>query len=467
MHNVFLEEFLKISDIKTIIFLIIFALLCYGLVILGKKKISFSSRVLFATFLGLTLGVIIQIVAGFPNDPSTIKFVNETTSWYGLIGNGFIDLIRMLVIPLVMVSIIHVIINLAEQANLGKLVKRSFITTMVMVTIASAIGLSFAMLFNLGVGNSIIIESEATIKEVVPVVTTLRGLIPANPVDAMVKSNIIGLVIFSAFVGMGARRMAKKQADVIKPFYDLVNAAHKILISMAMTIIKWMPYAVLALLANTIAQRGIASLFEVGKFILVLYLACFVMLLIQCVALLLFQINPWIYLKKSMSLLILAFTSRSSVGVLPMTIDTLTNKLGVSQATASFVSSFGTTAGMQGCAGVFPAMLIIYVANLTGISIDVSLIIMILIVVPIGSLGIAGIPGTSTMAASVGLSGVGLGSSFALITPILAIDPVVDMMRTMLNVSGSLTNAMMVDRQLGMMKMDEFMNLEIDEQNQV
>lgn len=465
MQNVFLQDFLKISDIKTVSFLIIFAFLIYVLILLGKKKISFSSRVMIATLLGLTLGVMIQFVAGFPDNPSAVLFVNETTSWYGLIGNGFIDLIRMLVIPLVMISIIHVIINLGEQANLAKLVKRSFITTMVMVTIASAVGLIFAMIFNLGVGNTIITDGEAVIKEVVPVVTTLRGLIPANPIEAMVKSNIIGLVIFSAFVGLGARRMAKKQADVIKPFYDLVNASHKILISMAMTIIKWMPYAVLALLANSIAQRGIASIIEVGKFILILYLACFVMLIIQCIALIFFKVNPWIYLRKSMAILVLAFTSRSSVGVLPMTIDTLTNKLGVSQGTASFVSSFGTTAGMQGCAGVFPAMLIIYVANLQGIPIDVSLIIMILIVVPIGSLGIAGIPGTSTMAASVGLSGVGLGSSFALITPILAVDPVVDMMRTLLNVSGSMTNAIMVDRQLGMMNMDEFANMDVNEQN--
>ena len=114
---------------------------------------------------------------------------------------------------------------------------------------------------------------------------------------------------------------------------------------------------------------------------------------------------------------------------------------------------------MQGCAGVFPALLIVYVANTSGTPIDISLIIMSIIVITIGSIGIAGIPGTSTMAASVGLSGVGLGASFAFITPILAIDPIIDMMRTMLNVSGSLTNAIMVDRQLELMDMELYQDM--------
>lgn len=114
---------------------------------------------------------------------------------------------------------------------------------------------------------------------------------------------------------------------------------------------------------------------------------------------------------------------------------------------------------MQGCAGVFPALLIVYVANTSGTPIDISSIIMSIIVITIGSIGIAGIPGTSTMAASVGLSGVGLGASFAFITPILAIDPIIDMMRTMLNVSGSLTNAIMVDRQLELMDMELYQDM--------
>ncbi|MGL4382195.1 MAG: cation:dicarboxylate symporter family transporter, partial [Bacilli bacterium] len=133
-----------------------------------------------------------------------------------------------------------------------------------------------------------------------------------------------------------------------------------------------------------------------------------------------------------------------------------TDSLGVNESSASFVASFGTTAGMQGCAGVFPALLVVYVSNVNGLPIDISLIIMSVIVISIGSLGIAGIPGTATMAASVALSGTGLGDHYQTISPILAIDPLIDMGRTLINVTGGLTNAMVVDKQLKQMDMEAY-----------
>lgn len=463
MENVFLGQFLMISDWKTIVLIALYLILAVFIYKLPKKKFNFSSKVLLATVLGLLLGLFIQVLSGFIDDPVSVTFVKETTMWYSLVGNGFIDFIRMLVIPLVMVSIVHVIIHMDERGNVKELVKRSIMTTMGMVAISAIVGLTLGVIFHVGGDGAQSVQTAGDMKEVVPVVTTLRNLIPANPVETMVNSNVVGLVIFSAFFGLAARRMQKKYADIMKVFYDLTDALHKIIISIAMTIIKGMPYAVLALLANTIAQRGLTSILEVGKFILIIYLACIVMFVIQLFAISLFKVNPLTYLRKSYSLLLLAFTSRSSLGVLPATIDTLTQKLGVSQGTASFVASFGTTAGMQGCAGIFPALLIVYVANTSGTPIDISLLVMSVIVITIGSIGIAGIPGTSTMAASVGLSGVGLGASFAFITPILAIDPIIDMVRTMLNVAGSLTNAIMVDRQLNLMDMQMFHDMELND----
>ena len=272
----------------------------------------------------------------------------------------------------------------------------------------------------------------------------------------MVNLNIVGLVIFSSIVGVAAKRMSKKYMAIVKPFFDLINAFQKIIVSMAMSIIKWMPAAVVPLLANTIAQKGVHAIAEVGKFIVVLYLAVAVMFIVQMIAVAVFGMNPFTYVKKCTSLLLLAFTSRSSVGCLPVTISTLTNKLGVTESTASFVGSFGTTAGMQGCAGVFPALTIVFVTHMSGHSIDMTMFAMAIIVVAISSLGIAGIPGTATMAASVGLSGTGLAALFPLINPILAIDPIIDMPRTMLNVIGSVTNALMVDKSLGLINMDTY-----------
>lgn len=458
MQNVFLEQFLMMSDWKTLGFILAFIVIAFILWKLPKEKFNFSNRVLIATVLGLVLGFMMQVMSGFSDDPSQITFVKETTLWYGLIGKGFISFIRMLVIPLVMVSIIHVILHMEEGSHVRKLVQRGILTTMGMVMISAIVGVVIGIIFHVG-GNpsmQIVGDDAAQIKEVVPVVTTLLNLIPSNPIEAMVNNNIVGVVIFSTFIGLAARKMQKKYPEILRIFYDFIDASHKIVISMAMSVIKGMPYGVLALLANTIAQRGLSSILEVGKFILLIYLASFIMMVVQMIMLVFFKVNPIIYLKKAFSTLLLAFTSRSSLGVLPATIDVLTKELGVSQGTASFVASFGTTAGMQGCAGIFPALLIVYVANTTGVAIDFSMVLMAILVITIGSVGIAGIPGTSTMAATVGLSGVGLGASFGYITPILAIDPIIDMVRTMLNVSGSMTNAIMVDRQLNKMDMKVF-----------
>lgn len=457
MNNVFFKEFLKISDVKTIIFLVVLGVILFALNKLPKKKFSFSAKVMVATVIGLVLGLVIQFTAGFPNNPMELTFVAETTLWYSLLGGGFISFIRMLVIPLVMVSIIHVIINMKEDAKLGALVKRTLVITLVMVAISVALGIFLGKTFNVGhVEQAVAAEGVNKIREVKNIVDTLKALIPANPVEAMVNLNIVGLVIFSAMLGVAAKRMSKKYMEIVSPFFALINAMQKIIVSMAMSIIKWMPLAVVPLLANTIAQKGISAIVEVSKFILVLYLAVAVMFVIQMIAVAMFGLNPITYVKKCISLLILAFTSRSSVGCLPVTISTLTNKLGVSESTASFVGSFGTTAGMQGCAGIFPALTIVFVTNMSGHSVDLTLIVMSIIVVSIGSLGIAGIPGTATMAASVGLSGTGLAGLFPLVNPILAIDPIIDMPRTMLNVIGSVTNAIMVDKSLGQINLSVY-----------
>lgn len=459
MNSVFFKQFLMISDIKTIIFLIALVAIIMVINRLPKEKFNFSAKVMTATFIGLILGLVIQVVAGFPHDPMKLTFVRETTLWYSLLGGGFISLIRMLVIPLVMVSIIHVIINMKEDANLGSLVKRTLTISLAMVAISVAVGLVFGILFKVGKvdeATSVITEGGRQIREVKNIVDTLKALIPSNPVEAMVNLNIVGLVIFSSIVGVAAKRMSKKYMAIVKPFFDLINAFQKIIVSMAMSIIKWMPAAVVPLLANTIAQKGVHAIAEVGKFIVVLYLAVAVMFVVQMIAVTVFGMNPFTYVKKCTSLLLLAFTSRSSVGCLPVTISTLTNKLGVTESTASFVGSFGTTAGMQGCAGIFPALTIVFVTHMSGHSIDMTMFAMAIIVVAISSLGIAGIPGTATMAASVGLSGTGLAALFPLINPILAIDPIIDMPRTMLNVIGSVTNALMVDKSLGLINMDTY-----------
>lgn len=463
MENVFLEKFLMISDGKTILFLAVLAALFYLIhVLYHKKHMDFAVVVMIGTAIGLVLGLVIQFVAGFPAKPMEVKFVSETTTWFQLFGTGYINLIKMIVVPLVMASIMQVIINMEKGKKMGVLVRKTLIVTMGMVAISAVTGLVIGLLMGIGKDSALVTDAAAEAKEIANVATTIRNLVPGNIVTAMVESNIIGLVIFSAIFGLAAWWVNEENPELAKPLYGGINGVHKAMVNMALLILDYMPFAVICLLANTIAQRGIGSILDVGKFILALYIAAAIQFIIQIAALAIHGINPVYYLKKSVATLILAFTSRSSVGCLPMTIETLSKKLGVDEGTASFVAGFGTTAGMQGCAGFFPALLIVYVCHVIGQPIDVTMIVMTIIVVTLGSLGIAGIPGTATMAASVGLSGVGLASSFAMVSPILAVDPIIDMPRTMLNVSGSLTNALIVDKKMGSLNMKEYQDMTLD-----
>lgn len=455
MESMFLSEFLFITDIKTIAFIAILVAIFILVRKMEKKKIKFSTRMISAMGIGLVLGFIIQLVAGFPEKPSSVRWIEEVSKWYGLVGNGFMDLLKMLVVPLIFVSIIRVIINMKDGVNLGKLTSKSLLVLLGTTTLATIVGLVVGNLFNLGVGE-VVATSNTDIREITSIVDTIRGLLPSNPVQAMAEGNIVAVVIFAAFIGTSMKRLNKKYSDVIKPAWDLVEASYKIITSVAMTVIKFMPYAVVALLANTIAARGVSAILGVVDFIIALYVSVAIMFIIHLIIIALNGLNPIKYVKNVMEPLILAFTSRSSLGTLPVTIETLTEKAGVDNGVASFVGSLGSNAGMNGCAAIYPALMAITVANMSGTPMDFSFYGMLLVIIVISSLGIAGLPGTATMAVSVVISGMGMGSYFPLLGGIIAIDPILDMGRTMLNVNGTMVTAVIVANSFGDIDKDKF-----------
>ena len=455
MQSTFFTDFLYLTDIKTILFIVVLFALFFVMKQMEKKKVKFSTRMLSATGIGLVLGLLIQVVGGFPDAPLEVPFIAEINKWYGLFANGFMDLLKMLVIPLIFVSIMRVIINFKQGENLGKLTARTLGLLLGTTAIAAMIGLVVGNLFQLGV-NSHLVAGEATIREVSSLVDTLRGLLPSNPIASMANGNVVAVVIFAAFLGLATKRQTKKYYDIVKPFIDLVEAFYKIILSVAMTIIKWMPYAVIALLANTIAGRGMAALGEAIDFILATYIGVALMFVVHLILIALSGLNPFRYVKNVLDALVLAFTSRSSLGTLPVSIEKLTDNVGLDNGTATFVGSLGSNAGMNGCAGIYPALVAITVANMTGTPIDMTFIIMLVIVIALASFGIAGLPGSATMAISVVLSGMGMGEYFPLIAGIIAIDPILDMGRTMLNVNGTLTTAVLVGKSFNKIDQDVY-----------
>ncbi|WP_270670864.1 cation:dicarboxylate symporter family transporter [Paraclostridium bifermentans] len=443
MNYTFFSEFLMVTNWLTLLSVGILI----GLFFIVKKltkKLNFTKLMISSIAMGIGLGLIIQFIAGFPNDPTKVTWLTEVSKWYGLFGYGFMDLLKMLVVPLVFVSIVRVIMNLKQGENLGKLTGRTIFMLLGTTAIAAAVGIIVGNLFKLGVGQEVAQQATEQLREVTPVVDTLRGLLPSNPVDAMAQANVVAIVIFAGFIGIAIKRLSKKHADTIKPFVDLIEAFYKIIISISITVIKLMPYAVVALMSSSIIDRGISSIVGVIDFILALYVSVAIMFIVHLIIISINGVNPIKYLKNASKPLILAFTSRSSLGTLPVTIETLNDNLKVDQGISSFVGSLGANMGMNGCAGIYPALMAVTVANMSGTTMNFSFYVMLLIVITISSLGIAGIPGTATMSVSVVISGMGLGAYFPLLGGIIAIDPILDMGRTMLNVNGAMASTIAV-----------------------
>ena len=461
----FLSQFLMITDLKTVIFIAVLIGTFFIVKQFEKKKVKFSTRTIYATIIGLILGVIIQLVAGLPENPAEVTWLQEVTKWYGLFGSGFMDLLKMLVVPMVFVSILRVIINMGEGDDLGKLTFKSLGMLLMTTALAAIVGIVVGNVMKLGVGTDVVATADTELREITPLVDTLRGLLPSNPVASMADGNIVAIIIFATFLGLAVKRLSKKYLDIIKPFIDLVEAFYKIIVSVAMTVIKFMPYAVVALLANTITARGLASMISVVQFIVALYISVVIMFVIHLIIIALNGLNPITYIKNAAEPLLLAFTSRSSLGTLPVTIEALTDKQGVEEGVASFTASLGANMGMNGCAGIYPALMAVTIANMAGVEMNASLYAMLLVVITISSLGIAGLPGTATMAVSVVLSGVGIGSYFPLAGGILAIDPILDMGRTMLNVNGSTTTAVIVGKSLKKLDKEVFNGASVSENN--
>ncbi len=451
----FFEQFLSISYAETLIALLLLFGSFFIIYRLRRAHKSFFIQMSVGLILGAIIGLGLQWSQGFPEESTQI--LKESALWYGLFGRSFIGFIQMLVIPLVFFSIVKVIMDFANEQYLSKIASRGIFWMLFTTGIAAVLGIIIANLLGLGrESEAVVIENATQIREYIPLVDTLVNLIPRNIVQAMSGNNIIGLVLFSALIGLAANKVEKRTPNTVAPFKNFVDTFHQIVMQMTRYIIRLMPYAIIALLGGTIFTNGIPAIIRVSNFILAIYIATAVMIIIHILLVMMHGLSPLTFVKKSLDTWVMAFSSRSSVGTLPMTISTLTQRMGVSSGTANLIPSLGTTMGMNGCAGFFPALIVMMVAHLIGMEINAQFYIMLVIVVVLGSIGIAGIPGTATIAATVALSGMGLGEYFPLIGMVLAVDPIIDMGRTLTNVSGAMTAALLTDKGVGKIDLDRY-----------
>lgn len=450
INSPFFTQFLKVSNLFTLAAIILLVLALGFMKVLKDKRTSFSKRMIIALVIGLGLGIALDLV-GSSNQIFIDHARTEITVWYGLIGTGFLKLVQLLAIPVVFLSIIKVVVDV-QGDRIKSLTGRTFVTLLGTTAISAVIGIFVVKLFNLQ-GASFAADLTAAKADRMTQVAAqsfpefFLNLIPSNIIQVMGDNgSIVSVVIIAAMFASAIRFLKVKKPDQVAPFVTLLESLKVTVNSVLTNVIKLMPYGVVALVSNTIIANGIQSILGMLGFIAALYTGVILMMLVYVVILIGVGANPVTFYKKAFTTLLFAFSSRSSVGTLPYTLKTLEGEMGVSGETANFVGTLGTSIGMNGCSGVFPAMLGTLIAGAVGTEMNFSFFVLVVVVVTVGSIGIAGVPGTATVAATVTLNGLGFGHTISSIGAIFGIDPIIDMGRTMLNVCGSMVSAIVVDK---------------------
>ncbi len=428
---------MMISIFDIIIFILSFGFL-HG-VSYRLKQLSY--RVLLGLVLGIGYGFLLRLA---PSD-SLLDMIKSALS---LIGNGYLQLLRMLVVPLILTSIVHAILHLGH-GNKNIIKKMSFITCgllLGMTALSSLIGLGMGQWFGVGQGMSLPSFSVSPKHTYTGVTDTLLGMLPSNPVSAMVQENTIAVVFFAVLLGMSARLLGDGDQEKLQLFKNIVAALFAIVKKLAALVLSLTPYGILSLMSLLLLDQGADLLGGMLNFIAAMYAAMIFVLLMHSLILSMIGYHPWAYFKKASMPLLVAFTTRSSFGTLPVTEETLRNKFNASQTTATFVPSIGATIGMNACAGVFPAMLVVMTLAILHQPLTIQMVVMVMLINALASLGISGIPGTAYIAATITLTSLNL--PYAVVALVQGIDPLVDMGRTATNVNGVMTTALVVDRHI-------------------
>lgn len=251
------------------------------------------------------------------------------------------------------------------------------------------------------------------------------------------STSTISVVIFSSFVGIAYMGIKRKDATNAATFKKGLDAVQAVIMRIVTLVLRLTPYGILALTTKMTATSSLQAILNLGVFVLASYAALFVVLILHSIILITQKVSPLTYFKKAFPVLSFAFTARSSAGALPLNIKTQTEALGVDSASANFAASFGVSIGQNGCAGVYPAMLATIIAPTVGIDVtSVGFVLTLIAIVTIGSFGVAGVGGGATFAALIVLGTLNLPIAIAGL--VISVEPVVDMMRTMVNVNDSM-----------------------------
>ncbi|EOD8523886.1 L-cystine transporter [Staphylococcus aureus] len=424
-----------------IIVLVIFIVILH---MMARKHISFAKRVFTALGIGIVFGVLLHLIYGTHSN-----VITSTSDWFNIVGQGYVALLQMIVMPLIFISIVAAFTKIQIGEKFAKIGSLIFIFLIGTVTIDAIVGVVYALVFGLDAstinlgnaeqarGSEIAKQAKDLTAHTLP--QQILELLPKNPFldfTGQRATSTIAVVIFASFIGFAYLRVARKQPDHGELLKRAIDAIYSLVMAIVTFVLRLTPYGVLAIMANTLSTSDFGAIWTLGKFLIASYAALITMYIIHLIILSLLGISPIRYVKKTLEVLIFAFTSRSSAGALPLNVQTQTRRLGVPEGIANFAATFGLSIGQNGCAGIYPAMLAIMVAPVANVEIDLQFIVTLIAVVIISSFGVAGVGGGATFASILVLSTLNL--PVALAGVLISVEPLIDMGRTALNVNDSM-----------------------------
>jgi proton glutamate symport protein len=390
--------------------------------------VKLTTKIFIALLLGAVLGGFLQ------NNV-------EAAELFQPIGDIYIRLIKMIMVPLVFSTLVLGITNVSNLRRVGEIGLKTFIFFLVTTTLAAIIGLIISNIIEPGKGMNLI--PETTEDEVIfpSVIDTFVNIVPESPLDALVKSNMLQVIFFGVIIGIGIIK-AKSKGDMLREFFVSI---YEVISNITGFVMKLTPIGVFGLIVPVVAKNGLDVLLPLSKVILAFYIAVILQMLLMYALSVKFlsKVSVIDFFKGILPAQLVAFTTCSSAATLPITLKRVQEELKVSKEVSGFVLPLGATINMDGNA-LYQGITALFVAQAYGIELTLTMQIMVVITGTLASIGAAGVPGAGMIVLSMVLSSVGLPvEGIALVA---GIDRIIDMGRTLVNVTGDATTAVVISK---------------------
>ncbi|WNB93050.1 dicarboxylate/amino acid:cation symporter [Bacillus sp. NEB1478] len=393
-----------------------------------------STKILIALALGVIAGLILNIAA--PDVFSTLdKFLLKP------VGTLFLNLIKMLVVPIVFFSIVLGTAGLGDPKKLGRIGAKTVGYFLATTTIAIIIAMALALIFKPGAGDFKTEGAKFTAEKAPAVTDTLLGIIPTNPIQAMAEGNMLQIIAFSVFVGFALTMLGSKTKGVM----SLIEQGNEIMMYLVNVVMKFAPYGAFALIASAIGSQGMNAIKAMGLYMIIVIaaLALHSVITYGGSIVLFAKKNPLWFFKGFAPAMSVAFSTSSSNATLPISMKTAQENLGVRKSVSGFVQPLGATINMDGTA-IMQGVATIFIAQVYNVDLSISSLLTVILTAVLASIGTAGVPGVGLIMLAMVLNSVGLPVEG--IALILGVDRLLDMLRTAVNITGDAACAVIVDK---------------------